>query len=55
MNIRGSMSFSGGIRLDGKLYGNLYIAEGSHGSVIMGPKVKLLETLQLILLLSQEK
>jgi cytoskeletal protein CcmA (bactofilin family) len=42
MNIRGSMSFSGGIRLDGKLYGNLSIAEGSHGSVIMGPKSKII-------------
>ena len=42
MNIRGSMSFSGGIRLDGKLYGNLSLAEGSAGSVIMGPKSKII-------------
>ena len=36
------MSFSGGIRLDGKLYGNLSLAEGSTGSVIMGPKSKII-------------
>ena len=36
MNIRGSMTFSGGIRIDGKLHGNLSLAEGSSGSVILG-------------------
>jgi cytoskeletal protein CcmA (bactofilin family) len=42
MNIRGSMNFSGGIRLDGKLYGNLTLSDGTAGSVIMGPKSKIL-------------
>ena len=42
MNIRGSMNFSGGIRLDGKLYGNLTLSDGTSGSVIMGPKSKIL-------------
>ena len=42
MNIRGSMNFSGGIRLDGKLYGNLTLSDGASGSVIMGPKSKIL-------------
>ena len=41
MNIRGSMNFSGGIRLDGKLYGNLTLSDGASGSVIMGPKSKI--------------
>lgn len=41
MNIRGSMNFSGGIRLDGKLYGNLKLSDGASGSVIMGPKSKI--------------
>ena len=41
MNIRGNMNFSGGIRLDGKLHGNLTLTEGSSGSVIMGPKSKI--------------
>ena len=42
MNIRGSMNFSGGIRLDGKLYGNLTLSDGASGSVIMGPKSKII-------------
>jgi len=42
MNIRGSMNFSGGIRLDGKLFGNLILTDGASGSVIMGPKSKIL-------------
>ena len=42
MNIRGSMNFSGGIRLDGKLYGNLTLSDGASGSLIMGPKSKIL-------------
>ena len=41
MNIRGSMNFSGGIRLDGKLQGNLTLSDGSFGSLIMGPKSKI--------------
>ena len=41
MNIRGSMSFSGGIRLDGKLSGNLTLTDGAYGSLIMGPKSKI--------------
>jgi cytoskeletal protein CcmA (bactofilin family) len=41
MNIRGNMSFSGGLRLDGKLTGNLTIIEGEAGTVIMGEKSKI--------------
>ena len=41
MNIRGSMNFSGGIRLDGKLQGNLTLTDGAYGSLIMGPKSKI--------------
>ena len=41
MNIRGSMNFTGGIRLDGKLQGNLTLSEGGYGSLIMGPKSKI--------------
>ena len=35
MVIRGNTSVSGGIRLDGKIYGNLTI-DGEHGSLVMG-------------------
>ena len=35
MVIRGNTSVSGGIRLDGKIYGNLSI-DGEHGSLVMG-------------------
>lgn len=41
MNIRGSMNFSGGIRLDGRLQGNLTLTDGAYGSLIMGPKSKI--------------
>ena len=41
MNIRGSMNFSGGIRLDGRLQGNLTLTDGTYGSLIMGPKSKI--------------
>ena len=41
MNIRGSMIFSGGIRLDGRLQGNLTLTDGAYGSLIMGPKSKI--------------
>ena len=35
MTIRGSTTVTGGIRLDGKIYGNLTI-DGEHGSLVMG-------------------
>ena len=41
MSIRGSMNFSGGIRLDGRLQGNLTLTDGAYGSLIMGPKSKI--------------
>ena len=34
--IRGNTSYSGGLRLDGKIYGDLSVVEGSGGTLIMG-------------------
>ena len=34
--IRGSTSYSGGLRLDGKIYGDLTVVEESGGTLIMG-------------------
>lgn len=41
MNIRGNMTFAGGIRLDGKLVGSLTLSDGAHGALIMGEKSKI--------------
>jgi cytoskeletal protein CcmA (bactofilin family) len=41
MNIRGNMTFAGGIRLDGKLVGSLTLSDGAHGTLIMGEKSKI--------------
>jgi cytoskeletal protein CcmA (bactofilin family) len=34
--IRGNYSYSGGLRLDGKIYGDLTVVEDSDGTLIMG-------------------
>ena len=39
--IKGNYSYSGGIRLDGKIYGDLTVAEDSGGTLIMGEYSKI--------------
>ncbi|MFL2981093.1 MAG: polymer-forming cytoskeletal protein [Methylophilaceae bacterium] len=39
--IKGNTSFSGGLRLDGKLYGDLTFVEDSGGTLIMGEHSKI--------------
>ena len=39
--IRGSTSYSGGLRLDGKIYGDLTVVEESGGTLIMGEKSRI--------------
>lgn len=36
MIIRGNTTLTGGIRLDGKIYGNLTVLDGQDGTLIMG-------------------
>ena len=36
MIIRGNTTITGGVRLDGKLYGNLMVIDGEDGTLIMG-------------------
>ena len=39
--IRGNYSYSGGLRLDGKIYGDLTVVEDSGGTLIMGEKSRI--------------
>jgi len=39
--IRGNYSYSGGLRLDGKIYGDLTVVEDSGGTLIMGEYSKI--------------
>ena len=39
--IRGNYSYSGGLRLDGKIYGDLTVIEDSDGTLIMGEYSKI--------------
>ena len=39
--IRGDTSYSGGLRLDGKIYGDLTVVEDSGGTLIMGENSKI--------------
>ena len=36
MIIRGNTTITGGVRLDGKIYGNLMVIDGEDGTLIMG-------------------
>ena len=39
--IRGNYSYSGGLRLDGKIYGDLIVEEDSGGTLIMGEQSRI--------------
>ncbi len=39
--IRGNYSYSGGLRLDGKIYGDLTVEEDSGGTLIMGEQSRI--------------
>ena len=39
--IRGNYSYSGGLRLDGKIYGDLTVVEDAGGTLIMGEKSRI--------------
>ncbi|MDB4040024.1 polymer-forming cytoskeletal protein [Methylophilaceae bacterium] len=39
--IKGNTSYSGGLRLDGKIYGDLTVVEDSGGTLIMGEKSRI--------------